>query len=329
MRGLPRRAPAAREPRRPGEGPHDPATREAADLRRASRVRVDGALGARGADRRPHPPRDRRAPAVPGRRRRRLPHAGPQRGDAVGRRGAAHPARDADRREPARRAVRARRAVDRPAPARQPAPADDAPAPARPRQHGHRRRARRGDDPVGRLRDRPRPGRRRARRARDLPGHARRPAAPRSRVAHRPVPAARADDPRAAGAARPAPRRARHPRRPGEQPEEPRRAHPARPADRRHRRERVGQVDARQRHPVPRAGAHALPGQRRARPPRSHRGHRAHRQGDRDRPVADRPDAALEPGHLHGPVHVHPRPVRADARGARPRASSPAASRST
>ncbi len=39
---------------------------------------------------------------------------------ALGRRGAAHPARDAGRLEPAGRALRARRAVDRPAPARQP-----------------------------------------------------------------------------------------------------------------------------------------------------------------------------------------------------------------
>ena len=39
------------------------------------------------------------------------------------------------------------------------------------------------------------------------------------------------------------------------------------------------------------------------------------RQGDRDRPVADRPHAALEPGHLHRPVLVHPRPVRDGAGG--------------
>ena len=35
---------------------------------------------------------------------------------------------------------------------------------------------------------------------------------------------------------------------------------------------------------------------------RPDRGDRPHRQGDRDRPVADRPHAALEPGHLHRPV---------------------------
>ena len=52
-----------------------------------------------------------------------------------GRRGAAHPAREPDRLGAHRRDVRARRAVDRPAPARQRAPARDAQAPARPRQH--------------------------------------------------------------------------------------------------------------------------------------------------------------------------------------------------
>ena len=63
--------------------------------------------------------RDPRAARVPRRRRARLPDARPRRGDALGRRGAAHPARDADRLEPGRRAVHPRRAVDRPAPARQ------------------------------------------------------------------------------------------------------------------------------------------------------------------------------------------------------------------
>ena len=52
------------------------------------------------------------------------------------------------------RALRARRAVDRAAPAGQPAPDRDAGAAARPRQHGDRRRARRGDDPRRRPRRR-------------------------------------------------------------------------------------------------------------------------------------------------------------------------------
>ena len=39
------------------------------------------------------------------------------------------------------------------------------------------------------------------------------------------------------------------------------------------------------------------------------------RQGDRDRPEADRPDAAVEPGHVHRSLHAHPRALLADARG--------------
>ena len=131
------------------------------------------------------PARDPRSAALPERRRRRLPDARPQRRDAVGRRRAAHPARDADRLEPDRRALRPRRAVDRAAPARQPRAALDAGAAARSRQHRRRRRARRGDDPVRRLRHRPRPRRRRARRPADLPGHAGEAADGRQRIADR------------------------------------------------------------------------------------------------------------------------------------------------
>ena len=93
-----------------------------------------------------------------------LPHARPERRDAVGGRRAAHPPRDANRREPHRRAVRARRAVHRPASARQPQAACDARATARSRQHRHRRRTRRGNDSHGRLPDRSRARCRRARR---------------------------------------------------------------------------------------------------------------------------------------------------------------------
>ena len=56
-------------------------------------------------------------------------------GDPVGRREPAHPARFADRLGSDRRALCARRALDRPAPARQRPPARHAAAPARPRQH--------------------------------------------------------------------------------------------------------------------------------------------------------------------------------------------------
>ena len=109
---------------------------------------------------------------VPQRRGPELPEPGPQRRDALGRRGAAHPPGLADRLRPHRRDVRAGRAQHRPAPARQ-RPADrHAQAPARHRQQRDRGRARRGHDPRGRPRDRHGPGRRRARRARDGAGHA-------------------------------------------------------------------------------------------------------------------------------------------------------------
>ena len=84
---------------------------------------------------------------VPARRRPRLPDAVALGRHAGRRRGPAHPPGQPDRLRPGRHAVRARRAVDRPAPARQPAPHRHADPAARPRQHGHRRRARRGDDP--------------------------------------------------------------------------------------------------------------------------------------------------------------------------------------
>ena len=76
-----------------------------------------------------------RAADVPGRRRPRLPDAGARLRLAVGRREPAHPARLADRLGPHRRALCARRALDRPAPARQCAAAGNAEAAARSRQH--------------------------------------------------------------------------------------------------------------------------------------------------------------------------------------------------
>ena len=46
-----------------------------------------------------------------------------------------------------------------------------------------------------------------------------------------------------------------------------------------------------------------------------HRGAGAPRQGDRHRPVAHRPHAALQPRHLHRGLHADPRVVRRPARG--------------
>ncbi len=66
-----------------------------------------------------HPARDRRTPEIPGRCRPRLSDAVAQFRHAVGRREPAHPPRLADRLRPDRRALCARRALHRPAPARQ------------------------------------------------------------------------------------------------------------------------------------------------------------------------------------------------------------------
>ncbi len=118
----------------------------------------------RGADRAPDREGDPRAAHVPRRRRRRLPHARPRGGDAVGRRGAAAAARDADRLAARRRPLHPRRAVDRAPPARQRAADRHARAAARHRQHRRRRRARRGDDAPLRLARRHGAGRRPARR---------------------------------------------------------------------------------------------------------------------------------------------------------------------
>ncbi len=107
-----------------------------------------GAHRARAHDRRPGLQGGPRAHAVPARRRARLPLPGPLGRHAVGRRGPAHPPGQPDRQRPGRRALRPRRALHRPAPARQPAPHRHAGAPAQPGQHGHRGRARRGDHPL-------------------------------------------------------------------------------------------------------------------------------------------------------------------------------------
>ena len=88
----------------------------------------------------------------------------------LGRRGAADPAGDPDRLVAGRRALHPRRAVDRPAPARQRAADRDAGAAAGPREHRAGRRARRGHDARGRLPGGHGAGRRRARRPRRRAG---------------------------------------------------------------------------------------------------------------------------------------------------------------
>ena len=227
-----------------------------------------------------------------------------------------------------RRALRARRAFDRAAPARQCAAAGDAEAAARPRQHRDRGRARRGRHPHRRPRARHRPRRRHPRRPHRRPGHGRRPDRG-AAIAHRQISVGRAGgaDSRAAAEERAPHAQARQ--RPRQQPQERHRRDPARPVHLRHRRLRRRQVDA--------AGRHALQGdraqaQRRQRgpcPARPHRGARAPRQGDRHRPVADRPHAALA---TRRPIPARSRRSANGSPACRRRrraATSPAASRST
>ncbi len=125
LQGHPAQAAGARrDPRRPHQGGvhrgrpvHRRGRRDAGG--RVRRVPAQPqAEQARGADRRAGAQGGQRAAAVPGRRRPRLPLAGPRFGHPRRRRGAAHPAGHADRLGPGRRALRARRALDPSAPAR-------------------------------------------------------------------------------------------------------------------------------------------------------------------------------------------------------------------
>ena len=156
-------------------------------------------------DRREGAEGDPPAAVVPERRRARLPDARSAVVDAVGRRSAAHQPGDLARLGARRHAVRARRAVDRPALARQPAADRHPAAAARSGQHGARRRARRRHDQGRRSHRRSGARRGRAGRARRVLRHARRPDA-RTAVADVEVPAAGAGDSRAddAGGAAPA-----------------------------------------------------------------------------------------------------------------------------
>ena len=228
-----------------------------------------------------------------------------RRRDALGRRGAAHPPRDPDRLAAPRRALRPRRAVDRTAPARQP--------------------------PTARARSRICATS--ATRSSSSSTTRRRSAAPTTSSTSGPGAGAHGGDLVARGYARggrreprvdhgqylsgaaeiavPETRRALNgktivgPRGQGQQPQEHRRRVPARRLHRRHRCLGLGQVDARQRDPLSRARAQTLP--RRPSRPGEHRDvdrARAHRQGHRDRPVADRAHAALEPGDLHRALHA-------------------------
>ena len=312
--------------------------------RRAPLGRGAGAARPRRRDRARRRQRDPQPARVPRGGRPRLPDAGPCRADAVGRRGPAHPSRGAARQQPAGRLLRARRADDRPAPARQPGPARRAEEPQRQGQHAGRRRARRGHDPRRRPHHRHRPGRRQARRAPRRAGHvdAARGA---GRLGDRPLPRAAAGPsarPAAPGAAgfrhghvaiarhrgRRAGRLARDRRRLAAQPARPRRARALAPPDRGDRRQRLRQVDAGARRAADqrpgrrrdardqggprRAGARRASGVGRLRHARRLRDDRPRARG---RPDADRQDAALVSGDLHRLLGHDPQALRRDARG--------------
>ena len=235
---------------------------------------------------------DSRAPALPGRRRPRLPHPRPPGRFAVRRRGAAHPLGFADRRRSGRRDVRARRALDRPAPARQRTPARHAAAPARPRQHGDRGRARRGRDPPRRPHRRHRPRRRRARRRGGRRGRHR--GDPRlGAFADRAIPVGSAQH-RGAGATSPT-RPGAHAeaaRRLRQQPQGRRPRNSGRPVRLRDRRVRIGQIHPDQRHPATPRRRRTQRRQRETGAVPRGAGPGTVRQDRRHRPVTDRAHAA-------------------------------------
>jgi hypothetical protein len=169
------------------------------------------------------------------------PDARPRHAHALGRRGAAHPARDGPRRRADGVSLRARRAFDRTARARFSPAGEGADTDPRPGQHGGGGRARSRDRLGGGPRDRPRPARRPPRRAAGLRGKrggsARTPG-----LAHRARAARRVPAPHPAAA--PPARRAPHRGRPRPQPEGRHGRDPAPPAGGRLRRLGRGQVVA-------------------------------------------------------------------------------------
>jgi len=175
--------------------------------------------------------------------------------------------------------LRARRAVHRPAPARQCAAPRHAQAPARPRQHGDRGRARRGRGAHGRLCRRYRPGGGRAWRPGHRPGHAGRDHG-QPQFADRAIPVGRARHRRAGRAAQGQEGQAHQGRRRArQQPEGRDGGNPARHLHLRHRRVGRRQVhlpdrDALQGRLAPHHGL-----ARAARAARAHRGAGVPRQG--------------------------------------------------
>ena len=169
-----RRAAASRGARRPGRRAHD-----------RRRLRVDGARRGRASSRTSQlSEKDtaiadkvlreiRKRLGIPARRRAGLPHARSLVVDAVGRGIAADQPRDVAGLGAGRHALRARRAVDRPALTRQRAADRDPASASRSGEHRAGRRARRRHDPRRRHRRRHGARRGRAGRPRRVLGHAR------------------------------------------------------------------------------------------------------------------------------------------------------------
>ena len=289
---LRRQAPEARDPRRHGERTLHPRHHRdergglARILRRPRVPRVGGAY------RRAHREGDQGAPQVPRGRGSGLPHAGARHGDALRRRGAAHPPGHADRRGPHGRALHPGRAFHRPAPARQRAAHRHARAPARLREHRHRGGARRGHHPQRRLRGGHGPGRGRARRRDRGHRHAGRDHEGR-RLAHGRLPVGPAPHRGAREAPQAAPRVAQADGRHREQPAQRHARGSLRHAHRGHGRVRLGQELAGHRH----AGAGAREPREPCAPPhgRLQEDHRAgqDRQGHQHRPEPHRAHAAF------------------------------------
>ena len=240
---------------------------------------------------------DRRAAPVPGIRRPLLPVPGPAGPFALRRRGAAHPAGEPARRRAVRDPLRARRAFGGPPRPRQRPPDRDAQETQGPREQRAGRRTRRGHHPGRRLGGRSRSGSGGRRRSGGLLG----PAPGAAPLGHpdRPLPLRPGEDPRpgrkTAAFGRPQGLRGRR-----EQPRPDRRLDPPGRLHRRDRRFGRGQELPGHRHPE--AGPVRAPSPREAetralRPPR---GRRAARQGHPRGPEPHRPDAAFQPGDLHG-----------------------------
>jgi hypothetical protein len=273
---------------------------------------------ARAPDRRSDPQRNPRPPHLPARCRPRIPHARPQRQHPGRRRGPAHPAGHPDRLQPHGRALHPRRALDRPAPARQRPPHRHPRAAcatsATPSSSSSTTRTPSAPPTTSSTSARRRRARRQHRRRRHARRSRRQPREP-----HRPVPQRRRH--RHAQEAPPGNRKSHHrQKRPRAQPQERRRRDPARHA-RRHRRLRLRQVQPGQRHPPKKLAqvyhrAGDLPGRT-----TTSSGSKTSTRSS-SRPVAHRPHAALQPRHLHRRLRRHPRAVRPNPRGQDPRLQS-------